>query len=62
MEMIFRSEITENNKKGKIMNAAVPLGPFSDSLISKDAEDKPEIQSNIDIYIIVLAFSRITLN
>lgn len=33
------------------MFLAVPLNPFSDSLISKDAEDKPGIQLNIEIYI-----------
>ncbi len=33
------------------MFLAVPLSPFTDSLISKDAEDKPGIQLNVEIYI-----------
>jgi hypothetical protein len=41
------------------MNSAVPLFPLSDSLISKDAEDKPGIKINIYIYISLPAFSKI---
>ena len=49
--IISYRDYTNVSQLVKDMFLAVPLNPFSDSLISKDAEDKPGIQLNIEIYI-----------